>query len=122
MPLADLSIKVAGGGLISNSEDILLFSKALLQGKLIKPTTFNLICTQSKLSNGSKLDYGLGFALSFKNDSLKSISHTGGGTGFSTMLLIYPKQNIATVHLINISDRNLGLPAQDLANKIGFKL
>jgi len=115
-PLADLSIKVAGGGLISNSEDLLLFSKALLQGKLIKPATFNLMCTQSKLNNGSKLYYGLGFALSFENDSLKSISHTGGGTGFSTMLLIYPKLNLATIHLINISDRNLGLPAQELAN------
>jgi CubicO group peptidase (beta-lactamase class C family) len=113
-PLADLSIKSAGGGLLSTVEDILLFAKTLLDGKLIKHSTFNAMIKQTKLNNGSLVDYGLGIALDFKNDSLKSISHTGGGTGFSTMLLIEPEQKLAVVHLVNISDRNLGLPAEDL--------
>jgi len=113
-PLADLSIKVAGGGLLSTAQDLLLFSKNLLDGKLIKKQTLELMYKQTKLKNGKLVDYGLGFALSYENDSLKSISHTGGGTGFSTMLLIYPNMNLAAVHLINVSDRNLGLPAEDL--------
>jgi CubicO group peptidase (beta-lactamase class C family) len=120
-PLADLSIKVAGGGLLSNAEDLLLFSKALLGNKLISPKSFEMMTAPTRLKNGSKIDYGFGFALSYEGDSLKTISHTGGGTGFTTMLLIYPKEKIATVHLINISDRNLGLPAVDLA-KIEFGL
>lgn len=114
-PLADLSIKVAGGGLLSTAEDLLLFSKALLGGQLISNKSLEMMITPTKLKNGSKIDYGFGFALSFEGDSLKTISHTGGGTGFTTMLLIYPKEKIATVHLINLSDRNLGLPAVDLA-------
>lgn len=113
-PLADLSIKAAGGGLLSTVEDILLFANALLEGKLIKHSTFSAMIKQTKLNSGSLVDYGLGVALEFNNDSLKSISHTGGGTGFSTMLLIDPEHKLATVHLVNISDRNLGLPAEDL--------
>lgn len=113
-PLADLSIKIAGGGLISTAEDLLLFAKNLLDGKLVKKSTLEIMSNQTKLKNGKLVDYGLGFALEFENDSLKSISHTGGGTGFSTMLLVYPGLNLAAVHLINISDRNLDLPAHDL--------
>lgn len=113
-PLADLSIKVAGGGLLSNAEDLLLFSNALLNGKLISPKSFQMMTSPTVLKNGNKVNYGLGFALSFENDSLKSISHTGGGTGFTTMLIIYPKEKIAAAHLINISDRNLELPAIEL--------
>lgn len=113
-PLADLSIKVAGGGLLSTAEDLLIFSKHLLEWKLIKKNSFEEMTKRTKLKDGKLIDYGLGFALEYENDSLKSISHTGGGTGFSTMLLIYPKLNLASVHLLNISDRNLGLPAEDL--------
>lgn len=120
-PLADLSIKVAGGGLISTSKDLLLFSNSLLQGKLLKTSTFDMMCKRTELKSGVAIDYGLGFSLNFENDSLKSIYHVGGGTGFSTMLLIYPKENLTTVNLINIADINLGLPAKDLA-KIEFGL
>ena len=49
-----------------------------------------------------------------EKDSLKTISHTGGGTGFTTMLLIEPENKLAAVHLLNMSDRNLGLPSVDL--------
>ena len=113
-PLADLSIKIAGGGLISTAEDLLMFAKSVLDGKIIKRTTLDFMSKQTRLKNGKLIDYGLGFALNYESDSLKSISHTGGGTGFTTMLLIYPKLNIAAVHLVNISDHNLDLPAEDL--------
>jgi len=112
--LADLSIKVAGGGLISTTTDLLMFSKALLENRLIKSSTLDLMTRKSKLKNGKLLDYGLGFALLFNGDSLKYFWHNGAGTGFSSMLLINPTQKTASVHLINIRDRNLGAPAMDL--------
>jgi CubicO group peptidase (beta-lactamase class C family) len=113
-PLADLSIKIAGGGLLSNSEDLLLFSKALLEGKLLKESTLKSLYHPTILKSGQKVNYSLGFALEFDGDSLKAISHTGGGTGFSTKLSIYPRINMASVHLINISDHNLDSPSDDL--------
>jgi len=113
-PLADLSIKVAGGGYLSTANDLLLFSKALMENRLLKQSTLEMMLRKSKLSNGKDIDYGLGFSLTFENDSLKYFSHNGAGTGFSTMLLIDPKLKIASVHLINIRDRNLGEPAKDI--------
>ena len=115
-PLADLSIKVAGGGLLSTVEDLLLFSKALLENKLLKQSTLEMMTRRSKLKSGKEFDYGLGFSLEFENDSLKYFSHVGAGTGFSSMLIIDPNLKIACVDLINIRDRNLGLPAKDILN------
>ena len=113
-PLADLSVKLAGGGLLSTVNDLLLFSKALFENKLIKQPTLDMMWLRSKLKNGKEINYGLGFSLSFQNDSLKFVSHNGAGTGFSSMLLIDPKQKTACVHLINIRDRNIGAPAKDI--------
>jgi len=113
-PLADLSIKVAGGGLLSTANDLLLFSKALFENKLIKQQTLDMMFLKSKLKSGREINYGLGFSLSFEGDSLKFVSHNGAGTGFSSMLLIDPKQKTACVHLINIRDRNIGAPAKDI--------
>jgi CubicO group peptidase (beta-lactamase class C family) len=113
-PLADLSIKVAGGGILSTANDLLLFSKALLENKLLKQSTLDMMIRQSKLKSGKEIDYGLGFSLSLENDSLIYLSHNGAGTGFSSMLLVDPKLKIASVHLINIRDRNLGEPARDI--------
>jgi len=113
-PLADLSIKMAGGGILSTVKDLLLFSNALLENKLLKSSTLEMMTKKSKLKSGKAIDYGLGFALSFEGDSLKYYSHNGAGTGFSSMLIINPNLKTASVHLINIRDRNLGSPAMDL--------
>lgn len=113
-PLADLSVKVAGGGLLSTSRDLLMFAKAILENKLLKHSTLSMMTKRSRLKNGKEIDYGLGFSLIFDNDSLRYISHNGAGTGFSSMLLIDLKLKNASVHLINIRDRNLGAPAKDI--------
>lgn len=113
-PLSDLSIKVAGGGLISTSEDILLFAKALLEDKLISKSTLVEMTKPVVLKNGKRFNYGFGFSLSDPNDSLKYFGHDGRGTGFTTGLIIEPSSSTASVFFINVRDRNLGNPARDL--------
>jgi CubicO group peptidase (beta-lactamase class C family) len=113
--LADLSIKIPGGGLLSNTEDLLKFSDCLLKGKLIKTTTLDSMIAPTKLKNGKTVNYGLGLSFGIDESGRKFISHSGTGTGFLSMLLIYPQEKVAAVHLINIRDRNLGEPAFDIA-------
>ncbi len=113
-PLADLSIKVAGGGLISTTEDILLFAKELLEEKLISKSTLEMMTKPVVLRNGKKYNYGFGFSLSDSNDSLKYFGHDGRGTGFTTGLIIDQSSSTAIVFFINVRDRNLGNPARDL--------
>ncbi len=112
--LADLSIKVAGGGLISTTEDILLFAKAVLEGKLISKTTLEMMTKPVILKNGRRYNYGFGFSLSDPSDSLTYFGHDGRGTGFVSGLIIEPSSATATVFFINLRDRNLGNPARDL--------
>ncbi len=114
--LADLSIKIPGGGLLSNVEDLLKFSDSLLKGKLIKPSSLDSMLVPTKLKDGKTVNYGLGFSFNVDESGRKFISHSGTGTGFTSTLLIYPQEKIAAVHLINIRDRNLGEPAFDLAS------
>ena len=113
-PLTDLSIKIAGGGLISNCEDILLFTKALLEEKLISNESLKLMTSPTILKNGKRYDYGLGFSLSSANDSIIYFGHYGRGTGFTTGFLVEPLTKTAVVFLINVRDRNLQDPARDL--------
>ncbi len=115
-PMADLSIKFAGGGLVSTSEDILFFAKALLHGKLIKPSTLDTMLVQTQLSNGRIIESGLGFEIKKDSYGNKFFGHSGFGTGFVSLLAIYPKDSAAVVDLINTDDRNLGSPALDLAS------
>lgn len=115
-PLADLSLKVAGGGLISTSEDLLLFVKALLEEKLISKATLEMMTSPTILKTSQRINYGFGFSLADPSDSLKWFGHEGRGTGFSSGMMIIPDEDLAAVYLINIRDRNLGNPSRDIIN------
>lgn len=114
-PLADLSIKFPGGGIISTSEDLLKFAGNILNGKLIKHSTLDTMLVPTKLNNGKIINYGLGFSLPI-NKNENYFSHSGLGTGFTSLLIIFPKDSLATITLINARDRDLDSPALQLAN------
>ena len=113
-PLADLSNKYPGGGLLSTSEDLLKFSVSLLEGKLIKPEYLDSMLVPAKLKNGVRINYGLGFTLGTDNSGRKYFAHEGYSG--SSLLIIYPAEKLAAVDLINIRDRNNGTAAFDLAS------
>lgn len=115
--LADLSIKVAGGGYMSTANDLLLFAKNLLNGNLLNPATLDSMIVPTRISRDFIKNYGLGFSLP-ENRSDRKFYHAGAGTGFTSKLLIDPVEKIAVVHLINISDRTLENPADELMNII----
>ncbi len=113
-PLADLSIKYAGGGLLSTTDDLLRFASNLLNGRLLKHETLDSMLIPARLNNGKYINYGLGFSFATDETGRKSFSHSGAGTGFTGHLIIYPDENIAAVYLVNIRDRNLENPAKAL--------
>ena len=57
----DVSWKLAGGGYISNIDDLTKLGEGLLNGKLVKPETLKLMWTPRKTSTGEQTSYGLGF-------------------------------------------------------------
>lgn len=114
-PLADLTIKFPGGGILSTAEDLLKFGNGLLQYKLIKKQTLDSMLVETVLSNGRKVKYGLGLDFGVDKYGRKFFGHGGGGTGFVSRLMCYPEQNVATVDLINCRDRNIINVAEEIA-------
>ncbi len=115
-PLADLSNKYPGGGLLSTSEDLLRFAVNLLEGHLVKPETLDSMLVPTRLKNGTMINYGLGFTLGRDNAGRKYFAHEGyDGT---SLLLIYPEEKLAAVDLLNIRDRNNSAAAFDLASTV----
>lgn len=110
--LADLSIKFAGGGIISSSEDLLKFSQKLISYKLIQSSTLDTMLTPTIIRNKDTLNYGLGFSFGVDQKGRKYFGHGGGGTGFTSELIIYPEKSLAAVYLTNIRDRNLENPVR----------
>lgn len=115
-PLADLSSKYPGGGMISNSGDLLSFGKNLLSGILIKTETLEKMFEKVKLKDGRIISYGLGCEVRTDSAGRFYFGHTGGGTGFTSHLMIYPTEKLVTVYLSNIRDRNLDSPALEIAH------
>ncbi len=115
-PAVDLSEKLPGGGFISTSGDMLKFAKALLDGKLISGSTLDSMTAPTILKNGRKIYYGLGMELMSDKEGRNYFGHFGYGTGFRSLLVINKQTRSAAVHLINLNDRDLGVPAMDLAS------
>ncbi len=115
-PLADLSNKYPGGGLLSTSGDLLRFTVSLLEGKLVRPETLDSMLVPTRLKNGTLVNYGLGFTLGKDYAGRKYFAHDGyDGT---SLLLVYPVEKLAAVDLLNIRDRNNGSAAFDLASTV----
>lgn len=110
--LADLSIKFAGGGIISTAQDLLKFSESILSYKLISKASLDQMIYPTILKNKDTVNYGLGFSLGVDYKGRKYFGHAGGGTGFTSELIMYPDQMISAVFLTNIRDRNLDNPAK----------
>ena len=109
----DSSYKIPGGGWLSSAEDMAHFEVAILNDKLIKRATRDLMWTPLKPSDGSKDTYGLGWGVEDK-DGISFFGHTGGQQGTSTAFDIAPAQRAGVVVLTNMQDINSG----DLAVEI----
>jgi serine beta-lactamase-like protein LACTB, mitochondrial len=99
----DSSYKIPGGGWLSSAEDMARFEVAILNDKLLKRATRDLMWTPLKPSDGSKDDYGLGWATR-EDDGIAEVGHTGGQQGTSTAFFIAPAQRLGVVVLTNMED------------------
>ncbi|MBK7378171.1 MAG: serine hydrolase [Ignavibacteriales bacterium] len=115
-PLADLSIKYPGGGFLSTASDLLKFANALLDGKIFSRNLLDTMAAPTKLKNGKSHTYGMGVDRQIDFYGRVYYTHSGSGTGFVSEIMIYPGQKIATVHLINLKDRQLESPAAEFAS------
>lgn len=102
-PYADLSVKWAGGGIISTASDLLRFDMALNAGTLLRAETQERMYTSARLNSGAATGYGLGWMIIHDGARLK-VAHSGGAMGGTTYLLREPKARVASVVLANLDN------------------
>jgi CubicO group peptidase (beta-lactamase class C family) len=103
-PFADLSVKWAGGGVLSTVEDLGRFAIALDEGKLLASSTLEEMYQPMTLTDGSKTHYGLGWEIDVDAGGRRWIAHGGGATGGSTYLLRLPERRFAVAICANVQD------------------
>jgi CubicO group peptidase (beta-lactamase class C family) len=99
--------KVAGGGFLSTSEDLIKFGQEIIQPTLISVKSLLEITTSQKLKSGNITGYGIGFSIDKTKNNTPKYYHTGGGVGASTIISIYPKENIVICILTNTSGKSV---------------
>src|SRR2546421_2827318 len=102
----DSSYKIPGGGLISSADDMAQFEAAILDDRLLKRGTRDLMWTSLKTADGKETGYGLGWGIMDKF-GLNILAHTGGQQGTSTAFAVVPDRNAGVVVLCNMDGVNV---------------
>ena len=98
----NLSNRVPGGGIYSNTTDLLKFGQALLNGTLISDSSLSLMQTYPDVDRGQNNPYGMGLFLYGDNPNLGPvIGHTGEQTGAAGQLMLFPEKKTVIVVLSN---------------------
>lgn len=88
------------GGIISTVDDLLKFNNALLSGKIIKREWLEKAWQSYTLSNGTSINYGLGWGVGEFN-GLKYLEHGGLDSGFSSDVAFFPAKQLYMLILSN---------------------
>jgi CubicO group peptidase (beta-lactamase class C family) len=106
-PFVDNSYKWAGGGFISNTEDLVRFGSALLQPGFLKASSLTTLFTSMKTTAGEETNYGIGWRIG-KQDGKREFAHSGGSVGANAFLALYPDQRVVVAMLSNTTARFVG--------------
>ncbi|MGA2713413.1 MAG: serine hydrolase [Bryobacteraceae bacterium] len=100
----DSSYKVPAGGWLSSAQDMARFEVAILNDRLVKRATRDIMWTPQMPSDGlGRMVYGLGWQAG-TTGGVGDVGHGGTGQGTSTMILIAPEARAGVVALINSDD------------------
>ncbi len=101
--LMDSSYKIPGGGYVSTPGDLVTFADALLSATLVKSSTLKTMWTSQTLRDGSQTGYGMGWGIGeFEGQGI--VAHTGGQSGASSSLTVYPDRKMAIAVMINMDE------------------
>ena len=93
----------AAGGVCATAVDLLKWEAALDSGHVLTPSSLELMRTPTTLSDGTKIDYGLGTRLG-SLDGHRLSGHTGSGAGFRNVFESFPNDHLTIVILMNLGD------------------
>lgn len=89
----------SAGNLVSSVDDLVNWSRALAQGRIVSEKSYREMTTAATIAQGTS-DYGLGLFVDSVRDQPR-IGHTGGSFGFTTADEYFPKQRVRIIAFTN---------------------
>jgi CubicO group peptidase (beta-lactamase class C family) len=116
------------GGLRSTGDDLVRWSNALFNGRVLKPASVRSMTSAGLLKDGRTTkfgmpeawqkglnsDYGMGVFIKPTSAGTR-IGHSGGIDGFSTWVAHYPAERVTIVHMINSESADMDTDAIEAA-------
>ena len=90
----------SAGAIYSTALDLARWNLALIDGKVMKPASYQIMTTPRKLAGGKLTTYGCGLGVSLRNGFLV-LSHNGAVNGFAARNVTIPATRSAVVMLCN---------------------
>jgi D-alanyl-D-alanine carboxypeptidase len=104
----------AAGELAMPVEELARWDISIIEGKLMKPSSYREFETEVLLKNGSATHYGLGVSLGTLAGH-RALSHGGEVSGFSAENIVFPDERVAVAVLTN---QDAAGAADDIAHGI----
>ena len=101
-PYLDNSYKWAGGGFLSNAEDLLRFASAHLQPGFFTQRTLDLLFTSQRLKSGKEVGVGVGWRIGTDGKGRRILHHGGSIDGGRAMVMAFPESKVVVAMLGNL--------------------
>ena len=99
-PYLSMTQPYAAGSLLSNVDDLAVWSEAVFSGKLVGKKWLERALTPFKLKNGESTGYGYGWFIA-SDRGHRSVEHGGGINGFLTYEMTFPEDGLFLAVLTN---------------------
>lgn len=111
----NMEIPYAAGGLVSNLEDLVLWNRAVMSGKLIPMQYVQQLAKANNLPNGQATEYSMGWRVG-QIQGVKSVKHDGIINGYTSMTIYLPESDIFVAVLSNCDQyRDIEIPTSKIA-------
>lgn len=106
-PYIDRSYSWAGGGFLSNSEDLVRFGSAHLYDGFLLEKTRNQMFTSQRTSGDKETGVGFGWRIGKDKAGSTIYFHPGENVGGRSYLMIYPEKKVVVAMLANLTGASL---------------
>jgi len=103
-PYVDNSYKWAGGGFVSNTEDLIRFGTAHIEPGFFSTEALDTLFEPQFLANGESTGVGIAWRSQITPEGHHLVSHTGGSVGGTAVLLVNRDLRLVVAVLGNMSN------------------
>lgn len=119
-----MTVPYAAGALLSTVEDMYKWHQALYNNKLLGKDLLTKSVAAYELKDGTKGNFGYGWFVNFVQlEGSPTLAHSGGISGFNSLIMYLPKEDVMVVVLSNFQDAKVQEITTNVATlTIGKKL